>query len=87
MTLTGLRISTRREKTTSLMRVRYACMSRPYVAQKAVKPVSDHLVLMADACGQVRYMRDDGEGGEEVVSIRDVVRDYCRRKERERRFG
>jgi hypothetical protein len=64
---------------------RYACMSRPYVARPIERKPSDHVVLMADAFGQVRYVRPGEDGGEEVVSVQDVVRNYCLRKERERR--
>ena len=64
---------------------RYACMSRPHIAQKIMKPSSDHIVLMADAFGQVRYVREGEDGKEEAVSVRDVVREYCLRKERERK--
>jgi hypothetical protein len=63
---------------------RYACMSRPYVIQKAAKPPSDHVVLQADAQGRLQYVRDDGAGGEEVVSLRDVVLAHCRAKKRQR---
>jgi hypothetical protein len=64
---------------------RYACMSRPYIAQKIVKPRSDHIVMMADAFGRVHYVGPGEDGGEQVVDIRDVVREHCLRKERERR--
>src|SRR5262245_22818593 len=52
---------------------RYACMSRPYIAQQLVKPKSNHIVLMADAFGQVRYVRGGQDAEEEVVSLQDVV--------------
>jgi len=63
---------------------RYACMSRPYIAQRQMKPKSDRVVLMADVFGQVRYVRAGDNDKEEVVSLKDVVWEHCRRKERER---
>ena len=67
---------------------RYACMSRPYIAPKLVnKPKSDRVVLRADATGQVRYVRAGEDGQEEVVDVRDVVKNHCLRKERERKAG
>jgi hypothetical protein len=54
-------------------------MSRPYIAQ-ATKD-SSRVVLMADANGQLHYEKEAGP-----VDIRDVVRNYCLLKERERRL-
>jgi hypothetical protein len=44
------------------------------------KPKHDREVLMANEFGQLYYMDDGG-----VVDFRDVVRNHCERKERERR--
>jgi hypothetical protein len=40
---------------------------------------------MADKSGRVNYYRPDEAGEPELVDVRQVVLDYCRRKERERR--
>jgi len=64
---------------------RYACMSRPYVARPIERKPSDHVVLMAGADGRVNYFRADDDGKPEIVDVKDVVLNYCRRKERERR--
>jgi hypothetical protein len=63
---------------------RYACMSRPHIAQKIVKPKSDGIEMMANAFGQVT-LREGEDGKTETVDIRDVVWEHCRRKEHERR--
>jgi hypothetical protein len=60
-------------------------MSWPYVAEKIVKPKSDRIEMMANAFGQVTYVREGEDGKTEIVDIRDVVREHCRRKEQERR--
>jgi hypothetical protein len=59
---------------------RYACMSRPFHPIPPPVPKRDRLVLVADKYGQVHYEDDAGP-----VSVQDVVRNYCFRKERERR--
>jgi hypothetical protein len=64
---------------------RYACMSRPYIADKIVKPKSDRIEVMVNTFGQVSYVREGEDGKTETVDIRDVVREHCRRKECERR--
>jgi hypothetical protein len=64
---------------------RYACMSRPYIARPIERKPSDHVVLMAGADGRVNYFRADDDGKPEIVDVKDVVLNYCRRKERERR--
>ena len=64
---------------------RHACMSRPYVARPIEPKPSDHVVLMAGADGRVNYFRADDDGKPEIVDVKDVVLNYCRRKERERR--
>ena len=64
---------------------RYACMSRPYIAEKIVKPKSDRIEVMVNTFDQVSYVREGEDGKTETVDIRDVVREQCRRKECERR--
>jgi hypothetical protein len=46
------------------------------------KPKSDHVVLMADEQGAVRYVREDCDGREESVSLKDVVWAHIRRRKR-----
>src|SRR5262249_23130954 len=46
---------------------RYACMSCPYVAEKIVKPKSDRIEMMANAFGQVTYVREGEDGKTEIV--------------------
>jgi hypothetical protein len=59
---------------------RYACMSRPFLPLIPPAPRRDRVVLMADQHGRLHY--EDGAG---PVAIQDVVRNYCLRKELERR--
>ena len=50
-------------------------------------PKSDRTVLVADAQGRINYVRDDGQGGEEVVDLKEVVWAHVRRRKREREDG
>src|SRR5262249_17547452 len=51
-----------------------------YIAQRQVRPKSDRVVLMADAFGQVRYVRAGDDDNEEIVSLKEVVWEHCRAK-------
>ena len=48
---------------------------------------SDHVVLMADEQGRVRYVRDGGGGQDEPVTLKDVVWAHVRRRKRLREDG
>jgi hypothetical protein len=59
---------------------RYACMSRPFHPIQPPAPKHDREVLMAMPDGKLAWVDDGG-----VVSMQEIVRRHCERRERERR--
>jgi hypothetical protein len=49
-----------------------------------VKPPSDHVVLIAEATGAVRYVRIGSDGRNEVAPLQQVIQAHIRRRKRQR---